>query len=1857
MPDQNQDNLQKLYTNAKNDGYDLPDYEQFKKDMSNPENLKKLHTNLSNAGYELPDFGKFSSDMGFSVKKKETTSSVPKLSKSLDKNFISSSTLPEETPEKPIDLKQFLTQRQGSLVRGDIANQPNVPKQQANAPIVAPIKPSERPAIKQEVAQSQEKTKNAALRNTAILKLQEKGQDITDDNLKKEQETLNNQIKNDDVALTFDENNMPVYGRRPAWHEEIGRSLGNTLNKVHDLFDLATAGFDNKKRAEVQEEINQRKQAEAKMNGWDVLLGATSNFDTSPYALASKANAALMQQDAYNKKIPLASPNLPNQIAGSISGGITDIAPYLLGGEAGILGKAVVAASEAFPSGFEQMYNKYKNDIKTENPNITDEQAQEMAAAKAAKNIWRELPDAGLNYMLMGKIGMNLPTEVPAAKNIINAIKDIAGQATIMGGKGIVAEGLKAGIEALQGEAPTSKELVDRLSRKFGNFFLMESLFKGLPLLAKEGGKAVVNTPKYVLSAIKNYAALPEVRPFVDEILQDNPNKEKITEELDKWNEDKKPLEGLVDEEKMPSVVGLQQKINGLNEKIKQVPEALKPQIQAQIDETNKQIDDILKSNKPSIEFEKDDKGNPLVNKTEVDEQQKATEQKPIESPEQIASKEETGVVGEPAKVSEENKKERADNANLMRDVLDEFSIDKDGGALTLLEKDNIHGSINDYEEGKISGEDLKKSFIENGVSEDYLSKKMVENGMAKNLELPTSIEQTKPIEQPTVLKTKEPSGEKTKETEQTTIEPPKDAGKVKAVKLNGTEIVEHSEDVATADGKENGINPTDLTERGKKEAENLGEYIADNGKTKIVSSEVERAKQTAKIAADAANKKLGINNDTPMADANGIKPESNPVLNTLNIGSDEGKPEGTFKEKEYFDGTYLPEGAESPKEFTDRMEQAYKYVNELPKDVQVIAHSKVIRAMKALSETDGKWTDETTKKFIQLGEQEKKQQPTDEGDENVVGISKAETKKQREERGLEDIPDADRVKLKTLFDEGKKAVDDGDIDARELAKQLKKNPRPLSAKEVNALLYDRKKIRDEYQNVITKTEEAIKSGDSLAETELRERAKNLDEALLNNEIASRNVGRENSLALLAFKGMLKDDYSFAVQKAKATLANNGEDLPASIIEKFKKWADELEKAQAKLKEYEEKTQRLEAENEILRIKEETKAKRTKTEKKADLKKEREDIINQLRGIAKSQMGKLSANPIPVEMIPVLAKLVRNLVEDGIVELEDVVKKVHESLSEFVEGLTERDVRDAISGYGKVRQLSKNEIEKQIREIKRQGRLVSALEDVEKGERPKRSGLNREEESPRVKELKKALNEEMKKQGITLDKKEIDPEKEFKTKLEAYKKRLQTQLEDYENRIKNKDFAIKERKPIELDKQGLELKAKVEEIKKKFDAERKRIENENKPKLEKRLNLLTQWRRFVLLSNIPTFGKLATAVTYRSATSFAEEIIAQAMKHLPYIKRIVAKAEREGKPFDFKREVDALKELVSKKTLSEMKKAVMTGSTELDSLYSDKPAEPAEWYGFFGRLHKAMKTPAHRAEFLRSYDILSKNAAENGIDVSDPKAQFELGVKAYEEANRAIFMNENIATNSYQALVKTLEQGGDKGKVGAATLRVLLPIVKVPTNYVAEATSYAIGLPKALFAMRKGIENLTPEQSDYVIRALKKQGIGAAVIALGYFNPNNVGGYYTGKRLDDDLKAGDIEVLGVKMPHWMTHSPLLEMLQIGATIRRTRDAYDAENKENGTVSGIYNSGKGLISQVPFLSEPTEIAKGLKNANSASDFAGKLTKDMILPPDLQRIAKQTDTDELGNPIKRESKGFLQEIQSGIPVLRKSLEKAE
>ena len=122
--------------------------------------------------------------------------------------------------------------------------------------------------------------------------------------------------------------------------------------------------------------------------------------------------------------------------------------------------------------------------------------------------------------------------------------------------------------------------------------------------------------------------------------------------------------------------------------------------------------------------------------------------------------------------------------------------------------------------------------------------------------------------------------------------------------------------------------------------------------------SQVQRAEQTADIISSMGK---------------GLQHYDTPLLNTWNIGVYNGQPEGSFNETAWaHNPTDAPEGGESFADFASRMEQAYRFAKDAPKDDQLIAHSKVTRALEALNATKGKWTPKTTEKFLDMKEENK---------------------------------------------------------------------------------------------------------------------------------------------------------------------------------------------------------------------------------------------------------------------------------------------------------------------------------------------------------------------------------------------------------------------------------------------------------------------------------------------------------------------------------------------------------------------------------------------------------------------------------------------------------------------------------------------------------------------------------------------------------------------------------------------------------------------------------------------------------------------------------------------------------------------
>ena len=200
--------------------------------------------------------------------------------------------------------------------------------------------------------------------------------------------------------------------------------------------------------------------------------------------------------------------------------------------------------------------------------------------------------------------------------------------------------------------------------------------------------------------------------------------------------------------------------------------------------------------------------------------------------------------------------------------------------------------------------------------------------------------------------------------------------------------------------------------------------------------------------------------------------------------------------------------------------------------------------------------------------------------------------------------------------------------------------------------------------------------------------------------------------------------------------------------------------------------------------------------------------------------------------IKIPEKIIRDYVEQGIADINDLSKKILDDIKEEYPEVTERQVRDAITRYGKTVNPSQDEIDAQIRKMKRIGKLVSGLEDAYSGKRPLRSGLQRDILTPEERKMQRELKELLR--DIPMD--ESDLQKTWKTALDAIKTRLTNQITDLENQIANREKRKPEKTPIEYDQEAKDLRAKVESLKEALDEIVGKPELTEEQKIQKAVN-------------------------------------------------------------------------------------------------------------------------------------------------------------------------------------------------------------------------------------------------------------------------------------------------------------------------------------------------------------------------------------------------------------------------------------
>ncbi len=177
-------------------------------------------------------------------------------------------------------------------------------------------------------------------------------------------------------------------------------------------------------------------------------------------------------------------------------------------------------------------------------------------------------------------------------------------------------------------------------------------------------------------------------------------------------------------------------------------------------------------------------------------------------------------------------------------------------------------------------------------------------------------------------------------------------------------------------------------------------------------------------------------------------------------------------------------------------------------------------------------------------------------------------------------------------------------------------------------------------------------------------------------------------------------------------------------------------------------------------------------------------------------------------------KFLYELVESGVDNISDLTDAVYDRISDKYPGITKREVRDAITKYGKQSRETKDEILLKINKIRTDGKQISAIEDLLKGKRPKRSNRPRkitDEQRERIRMIRELLKE-------LPDDDSADRSRFYKTALEGYKKRMENRIKDLENAINKNERIVKEKKSLKLDQKAKDLVKRKEELQKEYDS-------------------------------------------------------------------------------------------------------------------------------------------------------------------------------------------------------------------------------------------------------------------------------------------------------------------------------------------------------------------------------------------------------------------------------------------------------
>jgi len=434
---------------------------------------------------------------------------------------------------------------------------------------------------------------------------------------------------------------------------------------------------------------------------------------------------------------------------------------------------------------------------------------------------------------------------------------------------------------------------------------------------------------------------------------------------------------------------------------------------------------------------------------------------------------------------------------------------------------------------------------------------------------------------------------------------------------------------------------------------------------------------------------------------------------------------------------------------------------------------------------------------------------------DGATSIKNAETLTDRQNRNLQEVRDILRRGDEAIHDEGVRRVASGEVDPRMMARSIVENPRAISGEDAYGLLYDRITLKKEHMAARDEITSARAQGDVIKGAEAQTRLLAIEEAMAINEAATVYAGTISAQGLRARRALMLMDYSLVEMVSREMRDNGGKPLTPEYRAALENFSKRIEELQTRLGDRDLKIKQLESVAAVERMKREV-AKEERFKKRTDrqyaLRSEYGGYLNELNVALKSAArGESLSVGLPPEAVKALGKMAKNKVESGIITVEGIIDSIYSDIKEMGIELSKRDIRDAISGYGKTSKMSQEELKVQLREVKRQMRLISGLEDAQSGQAPLRSGLQRDIPSDTVRELDRQVKQAMRDSGIDFTTTRT-PEQQWKTSLDAIKTGLKNQIRDLEKQIATGEKTPK-KTGVKYDAEALGLKERRDSLK------------------------------------------------------------------------------------------------------------------------------------------------------------------------------------------------------------------------------------------------------------------------------------------------------------------------------------------------------------------------------------------------------------------------------------------------------------